>query len=346
MSDNTNENMDLQKGANKDVTLKSQFDIKDFQSFYYLHNAKPDRETKFFRQDKIVAKEDLLELNDKIQEKLALHDCTTKIVSVIVSFDNDRTLEYGNWTLFESEKWATSAVTKSIILTWDFTVKLQGYQIPQRHTVKFRIGSRLKPKDLMELVWNHDDEFELHEAFAHAICTIDFINPVISSEVFLIIENWHKALPDNFFTNKTFKYANRHATKIEKLFLLLVLIAGCLLLFGASKLFLNNIWTNQFNIQFYYRIFGGLLLSFIYIHVLYVIGTSWSKRSTALLARLKPFNIFKLTKGDNNANEKAKKKNEGVVNKMFIKLTVTIIIAVLAYFSSYLFDLISKLITK
>lgn len=341
-----NKNQEIQKSQSRELSTTSQFSIKDFQSFYYKYNAKPDRETKFFREDKIVCREDILELNDKIQEKLNLHDCTTTMTNIVISFNNDRTLEFGNWTLFEQEKWTTSAVIRSIIITWDFTVKLTGYELPQRHTVKFRIGTRLKPKDLMELVWNHDDEFELHEAFAHSICTIDFINPLISSEIFLIIENWHKALPDNFYSNKMYKYLTRHASKIEQIFIFLVLIIGCLLAFGGSKVFLKVIWTNNFDQQFYYRVFGGLLLSFLFIHGLYVISKSWSKRSVGRLERLKPSNIFKFTKGDNNQNEKAKRQNEGIVNKMILKLGLTLILTILAYFSSHLFDWINILIRE
>lgn len=301
-------------------------------------------ETKFFKESKIVCAEDAIELNERIQEKLKLHDCITTMTSIIVSFNNDRALEFNNWTLFENEKWSTSAVVRSIIITWDFTVKLSGYKIPQRHTVKFRIGTKLKPKDLMELVWNHDDEFELHEAFAHSICTIDFINPMISSEIFLIIENWHKALPDNFFTNKTYQFLRKHVSKIEQVFVFLVLTIGCLLVFGASKVFLKVIWNDKFDQQFYYRLFGGLLLSFLIIHGLYVLANSWSKRSTGKLERLKPSNIFKITKGDTNENEKAKKTNEGILSKMVIKLIITIVLGVLAFFSSHLFDFIVKLI--
>jgi hypothetical protein len=338
------EDQEIQKTTSRELSNDNQFSIKDFQAFYYKFNAKPDRETKFYKENKIVCTEEILDLNKSIQEKLALNSCFTTKTGIIISLDNNRTLDFDNWTLFENYKWNTSSVIRSIIISWDFTIKIEGYEVPQRHTVKLRIGTKLKPKDFMELVWNHDDETELHEALAHSICTIDYINPVISSEIFLIIENWHKALPNNFYSNKLHKFLKRHINKIQQLFVYLVLLTGCLLAFGASKVYLKLIWTNKFDQQFYYRIFGGLLLSFLFIHLLYYISNSWSEFSIRKLDRLKPSNLFKITKGDNNQNENAKIQNGGVVNKILLKLCITIIITVVSYFSHHFFDFIAGLI--
>jgi hypothetical protein len=338
------ENQEIQKTTTGDLSIGNQFSMKDFQAFYYKFNAKPDRETKFYKENKIVCTEDLLDLNKSIQEKLSLNNCITTKTGIITSFDNDRSLDFDNWTLFENYKWNTSSVIRSIIISWDFTIKVEGYENPQRHTAKLRIGTRIKPKDLMELVWNHDDETELHQALAHSICTIDYINPVISSEIFLIIENWHKALPNNFYSNKLHRFLTRHINKLEYLFIYLVLVTGCLLAFGASKVYLKLVWTNKFDQQFYYRIFGGLLLSFLFIHFLYYSSKYWSKFSIRKLDRLKSSNLFKITKGDNNQNEKAKIQNGGVVNKILLKLGITIIMTVASYFSHHIFDFIAGLI--
>ena len=341
-----NENKDIQKDTSREISQKAQFSLKDFQSFYYKFNAKPDRETKFFKEDKIVSRVDIIELNNRIQEKLNLNECVTTMTNIIVAYNNDRTVEFANWTVFENEQWATSAVIRSIIITWDFTIELKGYEIPQRHTVKFRIGTRLKPKDLMELMWNHDDESEIHEAFAHSICTIDFINPLISSEVFLIIENWHKALPDNFFKNKLHKFLSRNSSKIEQVISVIILFSGCILIYGISKVYLKMIWNETFNQQFYYRVFGGFLLAFLYFYSLIIVAKSWAKRSSFSLTRLKTSNIFTITKGDINNNEKNKEKNKDAINDVIKKVIVTIVVAILAFFSSYIFDIILKMIKE
>lgn len=44
MSDEINENTELQNEPSKEVALGTQFSIKDFQSYYYQFNAKPDRD--------------------------------------------------------------------------------------------------------------------------------------------------------------------------------------------------------------------------------------------------------------------------------------------------------------
>ena len=225
------------------TAISTGISLEDFKSFFYLINAKPDRETKSYRESKIVSPSNIIELNDIIQEKLALHQIVTNQVTVVIILSNNRTLDFGTWQQFVNEKWNTSAMTKSISITWDFTISLPSYKFPQRHTVKLRIGSRLNTKDVLDLVMNHEDEAQLLDAFAHAICSIDFINPVISGEIFLIVENWHKALPKNFFISKWHEFLRKSSKNIEKIISFFVLTAFCFILFWLSKTYLSLIWT-------------------------------------------------------------------------------------------------------
>lgn len=327
------------------TAVSSGISLEDFKSFYYLINAKPDRETKYYKSGRIVALTNIIELNDLIQEKLNLSDTITSQVTVIVTLSNNRTLDFGSWEQFISEKWHTSAITKTINITWDFSVKLPSYKFPQRHTVHLRIGSKLKPKDMFELVMNQDDDQFLN-AFAHAICSIDFINPVISNELFLIIENWHESLPKNFFNYKWQLSLINYSKKIEYIIMFLVLVAGSTILFWLSKIYLNTIFTEKFDKIFLSRIFGGLLASSLLYFIIYEGGTFWAKKSTRYIQKLKPFSLFKFTNGDENANEENKKKNSEVLKSFGIKVFITIVFNVLAFSSERIFDFLSNLFTK
>jgi len=257
---------------NPNTGVAKTISLEDFKSVYYLLNAKPDRETKFYKDSKIVSLTNILELNDLFQEKLHLHNIVTNHVSAIVSLDNNKTFEFETWEQFVREKWHTSAITKTLTITWDFNVKLEHYQLPQRHTVKLRIGSGLRPKDMLELMMNYEEEDQLHQAFAHAVCSIDFINPVISSEIFLIIDNWHNALSANLFESKFQNFLINKASYIERGIIFLGLTAASTLLYAFSKPFLELNWHNKIDQLFLIKIFGGLLMSYL------ILGTYISYR--------------------------------------------------------------------
>jgi hypothetical protein len=325
------------------TALTTGVSVQDFQSFFYLINAKPDRETKFFRENKVVSVSSIIELNDLIQEKLQLHEIITNQVSVVVSLNNNRTLEYGTWTKFLDEKWHTAAVTKNVTVTWDFTVKLPGYKFPQRHTVKLRIGQKLRPKDMFELVMNHEDEEQLFDAFSHTICSIDFINPVISSEIFRIVETWHEALPKNFYTSRLHSFLRKHSKKIETLVIFLVLLAGCTFLYGASRTFLSYVWTDSFDQTFYSRIFGGLLLASLTLFLFYHAGQLWANGTAKFINRLRTAALFSFTKGDLNANDESSKKNNDIIKAIGAKIGITVIVNILAFILDKFWDLFSKM---
>ncbi|WP_299290550.1 hypothetical protein [uncultured Mucilaginibacter sp.] len=346
----TKENNQNEQPAIVDSTtttaMTSGISLEDFKSFYYLINAKPDRETKFYSESKIVSKSNVIELNNLIQEKLNLSQIITNQVTIIISLDNNRTFDFGTWGQFIEERFHTSAVTKSITITWDFSIKLQNYKFPQRHTVKLRIGSKLKPRDMFELVMNHEEEEQLHEAFAHSICSIDFINPVISNEIFLIVENWHKALPKNFGNGKLQDFLQKNTKKIRQLLLLLVLTAGSIILFWLSKIYLNIIWTDTIDKVFLSRIFGGLLVSVLIFFIFYESGALWAHRTERYINRLKTSTLFKFTKGDENATEENKKKNNEILKSIGQKILITFIFNILAVFSNGLLNFFVNLFKR
>jgi|WetSurMetagenome_2_1015567.scaffolds.fasta_scaffold102059_3 hypothetical protein len=83
--------------ATTSTALATGISLQDFKSFFYLINAKPDRETKFYQPEKIVSINSIIELNDLIQEKLQNHQIITSQVTLTVTLTNDRTFDFGTW---------------------------------------------------------------------------------------------------------------------------------------------------------------------------------------------------------------------------------------------------------
>lgn len=339
--ENNNNELEIITDTTTSTALATGISLEDFKSFYYLINAKPDRETKFYPTEKIVSKANIQEINDLIQEKLSLHNIITSQTTVTVTLNNDRTLDFGNWQQFLVESWHTSAVTKAIVVVWDFSILLNNYKFPQRHTVKLRIGSKLKPKDMFELMMNSDGEDQIIEAFAHTICSVDFINPVIGSEIFLIIERWHNALPKNQFTSKIHKPLRKYSGIIERVIVFLVLISGATILYAVAKIFIDYNWTELISQSFYLKMYGGLISSAIILYGFYVFGKIWANKTLKYISNLKQTALFNFTNGDENSTLEMKKSNDKILKAIQIKMIVTFLFNILAFFSSKIFNAIS-----
>lgn len=161
-----------------DIAVIDESQIKQFQSLYYLIKGKRDTEIKLFTDNKNFKYNDIIELNDKIYAKLNLHELITDIAEVTVGLTNKEVKSFGNWLEFKNTDWNISARTKYISLLWDFNLILpnQTHKVPQTHTLRVRIGNNLKPSEMIQVVFQGGEEYDLDEAQAQMSCKIDFIN--------------------------------------------------------------------------------------------------------------------------------------------------------------------------
>ena len=174
-----------------------------------------------------------------------------------------------------------------------------------------------------------DDDIELEETMANAVCKIDFINPVLSSELFLIITEWHEALPKNFYERKKYKLLKRHHGKIEQTIIVLFLIAGVFLLSGTYHLIGEKFSISEVtNLQFD-NLFFMFFISSVFMYIFYIAGKFWSNRTEMIVQRIEPFSLFEITRGDSNSvdeiKEKNKKNNQRLIREFIIALTVNLL---------------------
>ncbi len=312
--------------------LPSNFKVEDYQAFYHWLNAKPDSEIKIFHDVKRLNINDLRELNIKIIDRLNLQEVISCSTTVSVVLSSHKVLEFGNWEKFFNYDFNISQQTKSLSVIWDFYIKLPNYQLPQRHTLKIRLGSHLKPGEFFQLMWQSEDDFQIEEAAASAVCKIDFISPIISNDLFGIVSGWHEALPKNFYTNNSFKILKRHKGKLEQTIISLFLIAGSLLIAGGLN-YLNsryNLLTSE-NPKLGYGILA-MLLAIVGLYISYIIGKFWSARSERMIEKIQPFFLFTITKGDNNKIDEVKNSNKKVIKKLVREFSFAILIDILAVF--------------
>lgn len=206
---------ELENTDKQEVAIIDENQIKQFQSLYYLFKGKRDTEIKLFDSYKQFSYQDIIELNDKVYKKLELHEKLTDLVHVTVGLDNNEIRTFGNWYEFTQTDWQISARTKYISLEWDFNIILpnQVHKVPQTHTLRVRIGNNLKPSEMIQVVFQGSEEYELEEVQSQMVCKIDFVNAQICSELKTVVSEWYEALLRNSEDHKLIKSILKHEVK-------------------------------------------------------------------------------------------------------------------------------------
>lgn len=170
-------------------------DLDTFKSIYYWTNVKPDTQIKIFEERKKIELSSIHELNDRVHQKLATHKVETYIASINFILADGNFKEYGSWAEFQRQNWEyINQTIKSINITWDLTLSLPNHALPQKHTLKVRLGSAIPPKDMFQIMFTSDEPSELIESRAEGLVKVDFINQVIANELIKVVNDWYEGL--------------------------------------------------------------------------------------------------------------------------------------------------------
>jgi uncharacterized protein YlzI (FlbEa/FlbD family) len=176
--------------------------LDEFKSLFYQLNAKPDTEIQLLRGKKNLELADIRSINERISAKLRNHDLIADIASINFVLSKKKIKDYATWAEFERENWDTiNEKVRTLTIKWDVAIKLPQYRLPQRHSLKIRIGTEIPPKDIFQLILTSDDITELMEARTPSICKVDFVNDILAAELMSIVVNWHEGLRDLPETN-------------------------------------------------------------------------------------------------------------------------------------------------
>ncbi|MEH2241885.1 hypothetical protein [Nostoc sp.] len=192
--------------------------LDDFKSLFYQLNAKPDTEIRLLLGKKTLELADIININEQIRAKLRNHDLTASIGSINFILSNKKIKDYSTWAEFERENWNTiNERIQTVTIHWDFVIKLPGYQIPQRHSIKLRLGNYIPPKDMFQLILTSDNIQELIEARSSSICKVDFVNNIIAIELLNVVINWYEGLrdsPESSFVQRFFQKQGKFLSEI------------------------------------------------------------------------------------------------------------------------------------
>jgi hypothetical protein len=327
-----------------EIVIIDESQIKNFQSLYYLIKGKRDTDIKLFTEFKQFSFQDILELNDKIYKVLELHKLITDIVNVNVGLENKEIKTFGSWNEFKNTDWNISARTKYITMEWDFNLLFQNQfqNVPQTHTMRVRIGNSLRPSEMIQVVFQGGDEYELEEAQSQMSCKIDFINAQICNQLKAIVSEWYDALPKNSEEHKLIKFILKHEVKFQNLIVFSFLTSAIIFLnylFSISMKYEIKILPKDIN----QKMFFFLTLSIGIFYLFYKSGQLLSSRMmNKQINKLKRNPMFEFTKGDKNRFAEVKADNKRILKGLFFTILIGLSINALSALIGFIIEQILK----
>ncbi len=314
----------------KDIVLKRPdkpkvISLQDFKSLYYQLNAKPDSSIKLFKERKVIEIADLIDIDSKIKEKLLNHRLAGSFTSIKISFSDKRILDICDWNEFLKLRWDEATSIEHIELQWDFNVIIPRYRLPQRHTLKLRIGSNLKPNEMIQLIFLEDSDIKEDELKSVVICKVDYINVVISTELLSIVTDWYDALPSLTESNKLLNFIYHHHNTLGSFLNVLFDIGGVLVGLGIIQIILKyHIFQPSVNLLLNVAI--ALALLWIPVYIFSFIGTIFTEKFRNSINKISTPSMFNITKGDKNKNIRRKKENDNLLFQLISQIVTTIIV--------------------
>ncbi|MFZ6011392.1 MAG: hypothetical protein ACOYXT_13675 [Bacteroidota bacterium] len=324
----------------KETAVARTIDLDQFKTLYYLLNAKPDSQVKLLTDDKIVNLQDIIDLNDKVQRKLKTEHVETVITTVTVLFNSRSLLTFNNWQEFLRTDWKTSEQTKSMSINWDINIKLPQYELPQRHTLKLRLGSPVRPGEILELMITADKDEEILEATANGVCKIDFINEVIANELLKVVDEWFKSLANNQKENSFQLFSEKHKRKIAFGINLIIPMASIVVAIGIVNFKLDLLdLSTKIGIQSLLTLVGfGLAVFYAGDLLGKVISTNIYNK----VSNYKEYSIFQITKGDQNSRLETERKNNKIAWTIIRDIVVSLMISVISLFFESILEKVFK----
>ena len=331
-----------------DNTIENQLAVSDertdlalYKSIYYQMNAKPDSMSKAFQQKIIITKDDIIDLNKRINEKIKLnYQDDGYIVTVTVRLRDRRVLTFKCWEEFLQHEWTETSCIIGISLQWNFNIRIPNYQNPQNHNLVVKLTNGLRPEEMLNFIFSGNfedfDEMELN-AFP-VLARVDFIQTILGEELLNIVGNWVDGLSQNsdiknplIMMMKKFRFRIANYFEYVSLFVLVALIVGIMSfrIRSLNVLKLIDLSIDQLN-----QIF---ILVTISIMIIYIFKNIFENMAHTIYEKLSEYGnvyIFNITRGDSNLQNQIQNKDKingkRILTRFFLSLTFNILCGIIA----------------
>ncbi len=318
-----------------DIDKQEEF-IKNYQAVYYAMNAKPDCKSKIFPEDVIIEFADLNELNKKIVEKFKAHyEDAGFTINITVSFQDLTVVEFSSWTTFSQYDFSLNTAIRGITIVWEYNAKLPKYPLPQKHTLTVRLADRLRPQDMMNLIFSGKlSEMDLvDQEFCSIVARVDFINSMLGDELLAIVDEWVEGISEVEKTNKIINFLERNKRKVA--YCINYLTTGVAIMCGLRYLE-SYLYGQNFDVmgkmstkEFYdlMLVLTLIIVACIVVNKIFFIIANIVFR--ALDGRDKQKHTFNITKGDAKICKIMEKQRKICYIKVFGNIVFTLIFNVI-----------------
>lgn len=308
-------------------------DKDSLRSIFHLLVGKPDSIQKVFSRSVQIHQNSLLELNLRISEKLKTHNLEAMVVSAVVIFDDKTTIEFGGWAEFESYRWSTHKATKEIRLKWQFLLSVQGYEVPQQHSLVVKLSADAKPLELLQAVLskNPDEIDGVIYNFAPTVCRADFINHTMGQELISLVEEWNKALPTPDVESNLIKKLYRHKDIFAHA---INYLTPALSTVSFIAVFRSNYISSDHPLPITMNDGVGLITWLLFgIIVIYLLDKASKWLASVVhnsIAEYGKYSIFNLTSGDLSRAKKLNNSNKKKRNHFLLSVSCSLILNVVS----------------
>lgn len=314
--------MNIQKPQNGNLVTHGDKDA--LRSLFHLFVGKPDSTQKILTRAVHVSPQALLDLNERVQEKLKTHHLDGMVVSAYLSFEDKTAIDFGGWAEFEAFRWTSPKTTKEVRLSWQFLLSVQGYELPQQHALTVKLCADAKPFELLQAMLSkhpaEDDNSPIN--FAPTVCRVDFISHSIGQELITVVEDWNAGLPQPDTRSDFFSKLEDHKKSIAQL-----IDYSTPVLFAIASLgLLRKIYpaaqaNDPMTVGIAVGLMSWLIGSLIAIYLSEKVSKHLANSAHQALDKYGMHSMFRLTNGDENRHNKIKSANQKQV-RTFLTSTI------------------------
>ena len=303
-----------------------------FRSMYYQMNAKPDSMSKVFAKNVIITRDDIVELNERVNKKIRMHyQSDGYIATITVSLTNREVINFECWEEFVAYEWVESNCINSIILKWNFNIRMPQYEYPQNHVLMVKLSNGLRPEEMLNFIFSGKvEDFEEIETNAFPVAArVDFIEPILGDELLNIVSEWIRGLHENMEDKNMLvlllrKYRKKVAQYFNYVALLMIALLGMSIINNMIRNFQTDIISELSTSQFLFFFNAVVIFTFILIgasrllnvlaHIIYEYLSQYGQGIT-----------FAITKGDKKRQEELKKMDQKKAKKIILNLIFSLI---------------------
>lgn len=318
--------------------------LKEQRAMFYQLLAKPDSITKVFNKTAVLDRADILELNERISEKLSHYKNAGYIIQTNVKYANGKTRSFPDWASFCDHSWHEPEAISNIVITWSFNAVFPESLKAEKHTLMVKLSNGLRPEEMLNLVFTGKIEEieEMDNNLFPIVARVDFVDRTLADELLYLVGEWVKTLKEsNTQKSKFILFLKRNKGKVTSVINWVTnLIIMCTSVLMVGRYIMRNPFEKL-----------GDISSLQLVHIMYAIFlcvAAWifgkklvGSLTDVLFEKLRLYGdnaLFNITKGDKNKQDKLvvqeKQNKMAIFSNLLLSIFINILCGLIVNFLS------------